>query len=898
MNPAVVLQDAPLKIKPGDQGSMPVTIRNDSPVVDDFTVDIVGAPGGWCVVEPPVLPLFPGTEGQVKVTFTPPRESTTPAGWTPYAVRVSSREDPGGTTITEGVLQVLVFHELVASLVPTTSRGRRTGRHRLSLENRGNAPTVAAIAAVDPERLLAMRVAPAQVALAPGESGAVHIRARGSVFFRGVAQHRSFQVNVTPDEADPIILTGALLQRSLFAGWTVRLLLLGLLLGGLLAYLLLRPAKVLTSATRKGVALIVPAQFQAVPVDTTSIRLSWSPVNTALVANYTIREQANGARRVGATSYVDSDLGPSVLVDAAWEVVASPKGEESAHTITGLTPNTTHCYDVQASNPNGVSDWSPLACAKTLPTPPGPPAPGVPGQPAQLTATVIDSGDIRVSWVAVAGATGYVLDESGQRVATAGAEETSHAFSGLLPGSTHCYNLQVVGPGGTSAPTPPVCATTVGAGAAGVPLPPQEISVTAVDTATLRVNWTDPNATDTAIQVFESGGLVATEPQGSAAHTFTGLAPGQQHCYQVRAVSGTLVSSFAPDQPACGTTLTPTAGQLQSDPAIASFQVANTQLSQTGNRVTVGEFVNYQLTLSIPQVGVKNLSVTDVLPAGMSLWSGNAASATPGGTVTPDPLLTTDAPGGFTGVLQNAAVSSCAPSIPGCGSSSTPGQVLTANFGNVVNGNTDPTKNQTLVFKFAAVVLDVAGNSARAAVPTTLSNTAVVNYLSSAGAPKSLTSPATVLSVDEPNLVASLPAGAGTTRVITVTHAPTSTADAFVPTITAVVPSSGFIVTAATCNPACSGGAAGIAGTTITAKWPTLALSPNNSLSLTIQYIALPPPLGPGGVMPLAVSVAWQSLADTTISSSFNGAAHARSHPGVASFNAAVDNYVFPVPNN
>lgn len=324
--------------------------------------------------------------------------------------------------------------------------------------------------------------------------------------------------------------------------------------------------------------------------------------------------------------------------------------------------------------------------------------------------------------------------------------------------------------------------------------------------------------------------------------------------------------------------------------------MANTQLGQTSNRVTVGEFVNYQLSLSVPQIGVKNLSVTDVLPAGMALWSGTAGSATPGGTVTPDPLLTTDAPGGFTGVLQNAAVSSCAPSIPGCGSSSTPGQVLTANFGNVVNGNTDPTKNQTLVFKFAAVVLDVAGNSARGAVPATLSNTAVVNYLSSAGAPKSQTSPATVLSVDEPNLVATLPPGAGTTRVITVTHAPSSSADAFVPTVTAFIPP-GFAITGLVCNPACTGGAAGIAGTTITAKWPTLALSPNNSLTLTIQYFPLPP-LAPSLVMPLNVSVAWQSLADTTISSSFNGAAHARSHSGVSTFSAAVDNYAFTVPNN
>jgi uncharacterized repeat protein (TIGR01451 family) len=879
MIPTVQLQEAPLKIQPGESASMPVTIRNDSGVIDDFSVDIVGSPTGWATVDPQVLPLFPGTEGQVTVTFRPPRDSSTPAGWTPFAVRVSSREDPAGTNIEEGVLQVLPFEDLTALLVPATARGRRTGRYKLGVENHGNAPTVATVTAIDPDRLLAIRVNPPQLALDPGKSGTTKLAATASIFFRGVPQHRTFQINVTPEDGTPQKLTGTFIHRSLFAGWLVRLALLALLLGGVLAYFVLRPAKVQSSATHQPVPLAVPADFTAQPVDTTSIRLAWSTVNTAQVSTYTIREITNGSA----------------------QVVAQPKGEESAHAITGLTPATTHCYQIQAANSAVVSGWSPQACARTLPLPPGPPPPGVPGQPAQLTATVLDSADIRLSWTAVAGATGYVIDESGQRVATAGAEETSHAFSGLQAGSTHCYNLQVMGPGGTSAPTAPVCATTVGAVGVAVPLPPQSVSVTAVDVATLRINFTDPNPTDTGIQIFENGGLIGTEPQGSSAHTIGGLGPGQQHCYQVRAINGALVSSFAPDQPVCGTTLTPSAAQLQSDPAIASFSVANTQLGQTGNRVAIGEFVNYQLTVSIPQTGVKNLTVSDILPSGMSFWSGSQAATTLGGTVTPDPLLTTDAAGGFPAVLQNASITSCATSIAGCtvtasNGNTDAGRVLTANFGDIVNGNTDPTKTQSLVFKFAAVVLDVAGNTASGATPTTLTNSAAVNYISGTGAAKSLPSPSTVLTVDEPALsLAVSQSGPATspTIVVTVTHAASSGADAYSPTVTVVIPGLTGPVNAA-CNPACSGGAAGQSGNTITAKWPSLALGPSNSLILTIRVIPFPP-LTPESVGAPTTQLAWQSLSDTSTTSSFNIAAHARSHPGVANA-SAVDAYLVHVP--
>jgi hypothetical protein len=168
----------------------------------------------------------------------------------------------------------------------------------------------------------------------------------------------------------------------------------------------------------------------------------------------------------------------------------------------------------------------------------------------------------------------------------------------------------------------------------------------------------------------------------------------------------------------------------------------------------------------------------------------------------------------------------------------------------------------------------------------------VVNYITTAGSPKSLTSPSTVLTIDEPNLTAK-PAGAATdsTRVVTVTHTANSGADAYIPTLTVTLtnpPPFGFT---ATCNPACSGGTVGIVGGTITAKWPMLALGPNNTLSLVIQGqgfgISLP-------VGQVNATVAWQSLSDTAVSSAFNVAAHARSHPGVASADGGViDDYTF-----
>jgi hypothetical protein len=101
------------------------------------------------------------------------------------------------------------------------------------------------------------------------------------------------------------------------------------------------------------------------------------------------------------------------------------------------------------------------------------------------------------------------------------------------------------------------------------------------------------------------------------------------------------------------------------------------------------------------------------------------------------------------------------------------------------------------------------------------------------------------------------------------------------------------------CNPACSGGAAGQSGNVITGKWPTLALGSNNSLTLTIVvqpfFTVVGGVVTPETVGPVTTQLAWQSLSDTSTTSSFNIAAHARSHPGVANA-SAVDTYLVHVP--
>jgi hypothetical protein len=216
------LDPANLAVEPGAQASLTVKVRNNGTIVDRFELSAVGPLAAWARAEPASLSLFPGQEGEARITFAPPRESSPRSGTYPYGVRVRAAADPAGATVEEGRVTVGPFTQTSAEIVPQTSRGSRGGRHEVIVENRGNAPLDVIVGAADPDRLIDFAVLPDRLVIGPGERGGTTVRASArDTFFLGPKQSHPFNVEVRPGKDQPIPLRGTFLQGPILPSWLV-----------------------------------------------------------------------------------------------------------------------------------------------------------------------------------------------------------------------------------------------------------------------------------------------------------------------------------------------------------------------------------------------------------------------------------------------------------------------------------------------------------------------------------------------------------------------------------------------------------------------------------------------------------------------------------------------------
>ena len=251
---AAFLNSDNLTVDAGGEGVCELRIRNTGDVVDQFTVDVVGAAKTWCTVAPAVVNLLPGTEATVRAVFAPPRSPAVPAGTVPFAIRVQSREDPHGSTVEEGEVDVAPFTDVVAELVPAKRRGRRRAKYRLAVDNNGNQPISADVMAIDPEDDLRLRVQPGTTRIEPGHAVLATLKVvPHQRFLRGEPKSHPFQVVVLPAGGKEIVSDGVMVQEQLLPKWLLPA--LGLLVAGAVAlvalwFLVLRP-QVQTMATQE-----------------------------------------------------------------------------------------------------------------------------------------------------------------------------------------------------------------------------------------------------------------------------------------------------------------------------------------------------------------------------------------------------------------------------------------------------------------------------------------------------------------------------------------------------------------------------------------------------------------------------------------------------------------------
>ena len=214
------LDPAALSVEPGGQASVAVHVRNQGAIVDRFGITVVGPLAQWARAEPQTLSLFPGQDGDALVTFALPRDAFPRAGAYPFGVRVKAEADPAGVAVEEGRVTLGPFTDAAAEIVPATSRGSRTARHEVQIDNRGNAPVEAAVLAVDPDRLVDFQVQPERLVIGPGERGTVSVRASvKDTFFLGSKVQHPFNVEVKPGRGTPIQLRATMVQGPLLPSW-------------------------------------------------------------------------------------------------------------------------------------------------------------------------------------------------------------------------------------------------------------------------------------------------------------------------------------------------------------------------------------------------------------------------------------------------------------------------------------------------------------------------------------------------------------------------------------------------------------------------------------------------------------------------------------------------------
>lgn len=246
MSTTATLDSRPMTLEAGAEASVPLHIRNDGEIVEEYKLEVVGPSSAWSKVVPGLVSLYPGQDTTASVEFRPPRSAAVPAGEFLYGVQVLPSEHPEDAVVPEGVLSLLPFYETTAELMPRTSRGRFGALHRLAVDNRGNVPITVILTGTDPGDMLDIGLPEEALAVEPGTVQFGHVRVRPiRKIWRGIAATHPFTVTAAPAEGTPVVLDGTHLQEPVLpAGITKAALALLALAVGLFAawQLLFKPA--------------------------------------------------------------------------------------------------------------------------------------------------------------------------------------------------------------------------------------------------------------------------------------------------------------------------------------------------------------------------------------------------------------------------------------------------------------------------------------------------------------------------------------------------------------------------------------------------------------------------------------------------------------------------------
>lgn len=176
-DPATVGAAGVAAVEAGRTLSYSATIRNESELVDNYELSVLGLPEGWSVVTPPtafLVPLGSGrgeSETTVRIDITPPRHFRSTAGiWTFEIIAISrTTASVAGRAIAQ--FEVRPFPAWSVEAVPVVNSGRLKARYRVAVRNDGNGDQDLWLLANEDSGRLRTRFKAGSLILQPGSVG-------------------------------------------------------------------------------------------------------------------------------------------------------------------------------------------------------------------------------------------------------------------------------------------------------------------------------------------------------------------------------------------------------------------------------------------------------------------------------------------------------------------------------------------------------------------------------------------------------------------------------------------------------------------------------------------------------------------------------------------------------
>lgn len=239
-----------VEVDPGAEATCALALRNDGDTVESYGLEVLGDAAAWTALEPPTVSVYPGDTARVTLRFGPARDGRVPAGEVPFGIRVTPSQHPDAVVVPEAVVRVSAYTSTTAEVRPRTSAARRTGRHLVAVDNRGNVALAVAVTGADPDDAVKITGRPATLAVGPGQAGFAKVRVRHRRRrWRGEPVTRPFQVVLTPRVYDepqpPVVLDATAVQLPVVprgAGKVLAALVALALLGAGLWFGVLKPA--------------------------------------------------------------------------------------------------------------------------------------------------------------------------------------------------------------------------------------------------------------------------------------------------------------------------------------------------------------------------------------------------------------------------------------------------------------------------------------------------------------------------------------------------------------------------------------------------------------------------------------------------------------------------------